>query len=75
MRFGHKFGFMVRGVKAKGVRKIVSSPRERIRELKRVSGSCKSEEYLSLKLRSMSIEVMSLEVEDEMLVDVIRGFK
>jgi hypothetical protein len=50
---------MVRGVKAKGVRKIVSSQRERIRELKMLSGSCKSEEYLSLKLRSMGIDVMS----------------
>lgn len=60
VRFGHKFGFSVRGVKAKTVRKVVCSQRERIRDLKMVSGSSKSEEYLILKLKSMGIDVMNL---------------
>lgn len=43
VRFGHKFGFAVRGLKLKSVRKVVSNQRERIRDLKMLSGSSKSE--------------------------------
>lgn len=42
VRFGHKFGFCVRGFKPKAVRKVVSNQRERVRDLKVVSGSGKS---------------------------------
>jgi hypothetical protein len=40
-----------------------------------VSGSSKSEEYLMLKLKSMDIDVMNLEMEDEVIIEVIRQFK
>jgi hypothetical protein len=45
-RLGYRFGFRVRGFKKSEVKKLESTSRELIRNLKMISGSRKSEEYL-----------------------------
>ena len=39
-----------------------------------ISGSNKSEEFLKLKLKSMGIDVMNLEIDDETIIDLIKQF-
>ena len=70
IRFGHKFGFTVRGVKRGEMKKNVKTEqeREKIRDLKVISGSLKSEEYLNLKLKSLGIDVLNLQMDDESIV-------
>jgi len=77
VRFGHKFGFTVRGVKKVDIVKndTFEKERERIRDLKEVSGSRKSEEYLSLKLKSLGINLLESELDDENLIDIIKQIK
>ena len=74
VRFGHKFGFSVKGVKRSEVKKndTVEKERVRIQELKMLSGSKKSEEYLAMKLKSMGIDLLNIEMEDELILEVIR---
>ena len=49
--------------------------REKIRDLKEISGSNKSEEYLSLKLKSLGINLVESELDDESLIDIIKQIK
>ena len=74
VRFGHKFGFTVKGVKKSEVKKndTIEKQRVRVQELKMLSGSKKSEEYLTMKLKSMGINLLNIEMEDELILEVIR---
>ncbi len=74
VRFGHKFGFSVRGIKPLEKKKVYASLRERIQDLKMICGSNKSEEFLKLKLKLMGIDVMNLEIDDETIIDLIKQF-
>lgn len=56
-RLGYRFGFRVRGYKNVEVKKVESNGRDLIRNLKLLSGSRKSEDYISMKLRDMDIDI------------------
>lgn len=73
VRFGHKFGFSVKGVKKSEIKKndTVEKERVRVQELKMLSGSKKSEEYLTMKLKSLGIDILNIEMEDELILEVI----
>lgn len=77
IRFGHKFGFSVRGAKKLGLVKNDSfeKEREKIEVLKAISGSKKSEEFLSLKLKSLGINLLDTDLDDESLIDIINQIK
>ena len=77
VRFGHKFGFAVKGVKKAEIKKndSIEKEQEKIRDLKAISGSLKSEEYLGLKLKSLGIDLLDVQLEEEMLVDIVRQIK
>ena len=77
VRFGHKFGFSVRGAKRAEIFKndSVQKEKERLQDLKSVSGSTKSVEYLSLKLKSLGIDLLNLEIDDEGLIEIIKQIK
>lgn len=74
-RLGYRFGFRVRGIKNVEVKKIVPSSREIIRNLKTLSGSRKSEEYIAMKLKEMEIDVGTAQIDDEVLIEIIRLIK
>lgn len=77
IRFGHKFGFTVKGVKKSTIKKNDSLllEKERIRDLKMLSGSNKSEEYIGMKLKSLGIDLLNLQMEDELILELIRQLK
>jgi len=54
------------------VKKMESKSRDVIRNLKLLSGSRKSEEYIEMKLKAMEIDLNNLEIEDEILIEIIR---
>jgi hypothetical protein len=64
IRFGHKFGFSVKGVKKNEIKKNDSliQEKEKISDLKMLSGSKKSEEYLKMKLKSMGIDLLNIQI-------------
>lgn len=74
VRFGHKFGFSVRGAKRVDIKKNESAQKEKekLRYLKTISGSTKSEEYLGLKLKSLGIDLLNLAIDEESLVEIIK---
>ena len=49
-----------------------SKSRDVIRNLKLLSGSRRSEEYIEMKLKAMEIDLNNLEIEDEILIEIIR---
>ena len=49
----------------------VEKERVRVQELKMLSGSKKSEEYLTMKLKSLGIDILNIEMEDELILEVI----
>jgi hypothetical protein len=67
----------VRGAKKVDIVKndTFEKEREKIRDLKEISGSNKSEEYLSLKLKSLGINLVESELDDESLIDIIKQIK
>ena len=77
IRFGHVFGFSVRGVKKTEIKKndSIDKERERVRDLKMITGSSKSEEYLSLKLKSLGIDLLNLTIDDESLIEIVKQIK
>jgi hypothetical protein len=74
-RLGYRFGLRVRGVKNVEVKKMESASRDMIRNLKTLSGSRKSEDYLAMKLKEMDIDLTNVEIEDELLIEIIRMIK
>lgn len=50
----------------------INKERERIRDLKMLSGSKKSEEYLLMKLKSLGINLLQISMDDEVLIDLIK---
>lgn len=74
IRFGHKFGFSVKGMKKGEIKKNdrLLQEKERIQDLKKMSGSNKSEEYLGMKLKSLGIDIMDLQMDEELLFELIR---
>lgn len=72
VRFGYKFGFCVRGCKPSEPKKLLVDPRRTVRALKEKSGSKKSEEYLMIKLKSFGVDLSNIELEEELLLDLIR---
>ena len=77
VRFGHKFGFSVRGAKRADIFKndSVEREKEKLKELKSVSGSSKSEEFLGLKLKSLGIDLLNLELDEESLIEIVKQIK
>lgn len=77
IRFGHKFGFSVKGVKKSEIVKndSIEKERQQLRDLKSISGSTKSEEYLSLKLKSLGINLLELEIDEESLIEIVKQIK
>jgi hypothetical protein len=77
VRFGHKFGFSVKGAKKIDIKKsdTIEREKEKLSVLKVISGSKKTEEYLALKLKSMGINVLNLELDDETIIEIIRQVK
>jgi hypothetical protein len=55
------------------VKKIESNSRDLIRNLKLLSGSKKSEDYIAKRLKSMDIDLNNLEMDDEILIEIIRS--
>ena len=77
VRFGHKFGFSVRGAKRIDLKKNNSAEKEKekLRDLKAISQSKKSEEYLGTKLKSMGIDLLEPAIDEESLIDIIKQIK
>lgn len=71
-RLGYRFGLRVRGTKNVEMRRIEQTGRELIQNLKVLSGSKKSVEYIAMKLKDMKIDLNKLEMEDEILIEIIR---
>lgn len=71
-RLGYRFGLRVRGIKNVEMRRIEQTGRELIQNLKVLSGSKKSVEYIGMKLKDMKIDLNKLEMEDEILIEIIR---
>lgn len=71
-RLGYRFGLRVRGLKNVEMRKMEQSGRELIQNLKVLSGSKKSVDYIGMKLKDMKIDLNKLEMEDEILIEIIR---
>ena len=61
-RLGYRFGFRVKGFKKVEVKKLESNGREMIRDLKMLSGSRKSEDYIEMKLKSMNIDIQNMQI-------------
>lgn len=75
MRFGHKFGFATKGERPVSVIKVKQDPLNKLRLLKYQSGNQKSEQYLMMKLRTMGINMSELELDDQIMIDIIREIK
>ena len=52
----------MKGFKKVEVKKLESNGREMIRDLKMLSGSRKSEEYIEMKLKSMNIDIQNMQI-------------
>ena len=74
-RLGYRFGFRIHGFRNVEVKKLESSSRDIIRNLKTLSGSRKSEEYIAMKLKAMDIDLSNAQIEDEVLIEIIRLIK
>ena len=77
VRFGHKFGFSVRGARRMDIKKNESAEKEKekLRDLKAISGSPKSEEYLGMKLKSLGIDLLEPAIDEESLIDIVKQIK
>lgn len=63
-RLAYKFGFRIRGFKNVEVKKLEPTCRDLIRNLKVLSGSRKSEDYIGMKLKAMDIDLNNIQMED-----------